>query len=569
MAPSEFPALPIPESNIYDFLFNRPPKPFNNTQVLFRHPTSDRHYTFTSLKRTARSFSAALSTTYDFSKGDVLALFTTNSIDVPAIAFGSLRIGGIVSPANPAYTVPELVFHLRDSSAKVVITTAALLATALAAANAVSLPAERILLIGSEEDGTASLPSGVRNWQDILRLGQPAGKTKEVTVTSQDLAFLVYSSGTTGVPKGVELTHRNIISNTLMVSWAEGENLTQGRQGLKSGRDKILSVLPQYHIYGLQCLIHAGVYMGVEVIVPPAFTLPSFLEVVQRFGISYAYVAPPIVLHLAKNPTVANFDLSSLRFLTSGAAPLTKELIHQVYDRLKIPVKQAYGLSETSPVTHIQLWDDSWKSKIGSVGPSLPGLATRFIDADGKDVPTRSEGELLIRGPTVFRGYHKNDDATTACKTTDGQGEWFKTGDIGFEDDQGNLWITDRVKELIKYKGSQVAPAELEGFLLGHEVVEDVAVLGRWVEDMHSEVPCAFVVLREGVARSEDVGREIVEWLASTTAKSKWLRGGVAFTDEIPKSGSGKILRRVLKEQLMKGSVKFLAEKLHAGEPKL
>lgn len=274
-------------------------------------------------------------------------------------------------------------------------------------------------------------------------------------------------------------------------------------------------------------------------------------------------------MHLAKSPLVSEFDLSSLRFLTSGAAPLTKDLILQVHERLGLPVKQAYGLSETSPVSHVQLWDDSWKSKIGSVGPCLPNLETRFVGTNGEEVPTGIEGELWIRGPTVFRGYHNNAAATKDSKTEDG---WFKTGDIGFEDEGSNMHITDRVKELIKYKGSQVAPAELEGILLGHPGIEDVAVLGRWVESMHTEVPCAFVVLKggatSGVVRSEEQGREIVEWMAERTARTKWLRGGICWVDEIPKSGSGKILRRVLKESLKHPMIRFAAEAL-VGEAKL
>ena len=305
--------------------------------------------------------------------------------------------------------------------------------------------------------------------------------------------------------------------------------------------------------------------MGVEIVVPPAFQLQSFCEIVQEHNITYAYVAPPIVLHLAKSQLVSKYDLSSLRFLTSGAAPLTKDLILQVHERLGLPVKQAYGLSETSPVSHIQLWDDSWKTKIGSVGPTLPNLATRFVGTNDKDVPTGVEGELWIKGPTVFRGYHNNVNATKDSKTDDG---WFKTGDIGFEDEGTNMHITDRVKELIKYKGSQVAPAELEGILLGHPGVEDCAVIGRWVEAMHTEVPCAFVVLKggavsgehSGVVRSEEQGRAIVEWMAERTAKTKWLRGGICWVDEVPKSGSGKILRRVLKQHLKHPMIRFAAE---------
>ena len=248
---------------------------------------------------------------------------------------------------------------------------------------------------------------------------------------------------------------------------------------------------------------------------------------------------------------------------------MTKDLIIQVHERLNLPVKQAYGLSETSPVTHIQGWDDSWKTHIGSVGPCLPNLATKYLDSEDREFTSSKgkEGELCISGPTIFRGYHKNDSATAACKTADGK--WFKTGDVGYEDAEGNMYITDRVKELIKYKGSQVAPAELEGLLLSHPAVEDVAVVGRWVENMHTEVPVAFVVLKKGVRHAgemwakEEVARGLVEWMARKTARSKWLRGGVVWAEEVPKSGSGKILRRVLKEELKVRGLTFYGERLY------
>jgi 4-coumarate--CoA ligase len=275
----------------------------------------------------------------------------------------------------------------------------------------------------------------------------------------------------------------------------------------------------------------------------PAFDLKLFLTTIQKHKVTYIYVAPPVVLHLAKSKIVEEYDLSSIRMMTSGAAPLTKDLILEVHKRLGLKVKQAYGLSETSPVSHMQAWDDSWKTLIGSVGPALPGLECKNMDPEGKEVPKGKEGELWIRGPTVFKGYHNNDSATSECMS-DG---FFKTGDIAIEDKEGNLFITDRVKELIKYKGSQVAPAELEGLLLGHKDVDDVAIIGFHVEEIASEVPMAFVVLKEGRKPEEATAKEIVEWLGERTSKTKLLRGGVVFVDEVPKSASGKILRRVLK----------------------
>jgi len=279
-------------------------------------------------------------------------------------------------------------------------------------------------------------------------------------------------------------------------------------------------------------------------LVMSSFDLKKFCEIIQNHKITYTFVAPPVVLHLAKSPIVSSYDLSSLRMITSGAAPLTKELIHAVHDRLGTEVKQAYGLSETSPVTHMQL---KWDKGLGSNGPALPNQICKFMSPGGHEVPTGQEGELWISGPNVFLGYHNNPEATAACKTPDG---FFKTGDIGYEDEEGNMYITDRVKELIKYKGFQVAPAELEGILASHELVVDVAVIGVEDKERASEIPLACVVLREGVEGSDEVERTIVNWLAQRVASHKRLRGGVVWIDEVPKSASGKILRRVLKEQM-------------------
>jgi len=266
---------------------------------------------------------------------------------------------------------------------------------------------------------------------------------------------------------------------------------------------------------------------------------------VQKHKITQCYVVPPVILGLSKHPIVDKYDLSSLRMMTSAAAPLTKELVQTAYKRLGIPITQAYGLSETSPSTHVQPLE-LWDSTIGSVGRLLPNQTAKYVSGDEKEVSAGQVGELWVKGPHVFAGYWKNKAATSNALTSDG---YFKTGDIGYQDQDGNFYITDRIKELIKYKGFQVPPAELEGVLMSHDKVNDVAVLGVQRDDLATEVPIAYVVPRPGTATDPQLEKEIVDFVASKVANHKRLRGGVKFVDEIPKSAAGKILRRVLRDR--------------------
>jgi 4-coumarate--CoA ligase len=247
---------------------------------------------------------------------------------------------------------------------------------------------------------------------------------------------------------------------------------------------------------------------------------------------------------LAKSPLVSTYDLSSLKVITSAAAPLTKELIFAVNERLGIQVKQAYGLSEASPATHLQ---KRWDIAPGSVGPPLPFQTVLFMNTDLKEVPHGQEGEMWVKGPNVFKGYLNNEKATRESLTDDG---FFKTGDIGYRDQDGNMYITDRVKELIKYKGFQVAPAELEGLLMGNDSVEDVAVVGIHDKERETEIPVACIVPAKGVERSKEVEEGIVKWIEERAAGHKRLRGGVRWVEQIPKSASGKILRKDLRTWL-------------------
>lgn len=275
----------------------------------------------------------------------------------------------------------------------------------------------------------------------------------------------------------------------------------------------------------------------------PKFSIEAFCAIIQAHRITFAYVVPPVVLLLSKHPAVSNYDLSTVRMMNSGAAPLTRELVEALYARLKIPVKQGYGLSETSPTTHTQPWE-RWLSTVGSVGTLLPNQTAKYMSPEEAEVPAGQTGELWIKGPNIFKGYLNNAAMTAEALTPDG---YFRTGDVGHQDADGNFYITDRVKELIKYKGFQVPPAELEGLLLSHPGVADAAVVGVYDKAHATEVPRAYVVLASGVQAGRETEEQIVGWLRERVANHKRLRGGVRFVDEVPKSVSGKILRRVLK----------------------
>lgn len=275
----------------------------------------------------------------------------------------------------------------------------------------------------------------------------------------------------------------------------------------------------------------------------PKFDIEQFCKLVQDEKITFSYVVPPVILLLSKHPIVEKYDLSSIRMMSSGAAPLTKELVDAVHRRTKLKVKQAYGLSETSPTTHAQPWD-RWYTTIGAVGTLVPNITAKYMSPDEKELPCGEVGELWMKGPNIFKGYLNNPEGTKNALTEDG---YFKTGDVGYQDKHGNFYITDRIKELIKYKGFQVPPAELEGILSDNDKIDDVAVIGIYKEQDATEVPRAYIVPKKGVEAGKALEKEIMDWLASKVANHKRLRGGVRFVDEIPKSVSGKILRRVLK----------------------
>ncbi len=477
---------------------------------------SDRTITYGQLAGAIRLVAASLHQR-GFGKGDVFAIYSPN-IPEYAVAFHAVSmIGGVVSTANPLYTPDELAFQLNDSGARYLLTIPMFIDNALQAAGKSKV--EEVFVFGEAEGATP-----------FAALMQSDGQVPQVDIDpEEDLVVLPYSSGTTGLPKGVMLTHYNLVANIIQTDGVE--NISQD--------DRLIGVLPFFHIYGMLVILNASLYHGATVVTMPRFDLEGFLGLIQKHGITRAHLVPPIVLALAKHPVVDQYDLSSLKVILSGAAPLSDELASACAYRLGCVVKQGYGLTETSPVTHVQL-DDPEKLVPGSVGPPIPNTEVRVVSVDtGQDVGPNEQGEIWMRGPQVMKGYLNNPQATAMTIDPDG---FLHTGDIGYVDEDGNFFIVDRVKELIKYKGFQVAPAELEALLLTHPAIADAAVIPVPDEEA-GEVPKAFIVLK-----GEAAGPEIMEWVAARVAPHKKIRQ-LEITDQIPKSLSGKILRRLLVEQ--------------------
>jgi 4-coumarate--CoA ligase len=340
---SPFPDVEIPDVDLWGLMFDRKDRDFSDDKVIYRAIDADRKHTFAEVKSLATLFGEGLRNLWDWQKNDVLALYAPNDIDIPPVIYGSFFAGGVVTPANPGYSADELAYQLENSDAKALVTTKAFLHTALKAAEKVGIPNDRVILVGTEKDETHQC----KHWTSI-RKTSGALRYRRRRARPEDLSFLAYSSGTTGLPKGVMLTHRNIVADLLLVKGAVGN-------WYSSAQDKFLGVLPFFHIYGLTALIHQTLHRGIEMVVMPSFDMEAFLRAIQEHKITFIYVAPPVIVRLSRDKMVDSYDLSSVKMITSGAAPLTKELVDTVYKRLKLKISQAYGLSETSPMTHNQV----------------------------------------------------------------------------------------------------------------------------------------------------------------------------------------------------------------------
>ena len=454
-------------------------------------------------------------------RGDVLALCAPNSPEFAVAYYAALAAGALVTTVNPLAPTGDITRQLTHSGAQWLITTAAL-AQGRAGEAAAAAGVRQAFAFGTASAAGPAIPF---TWLTDL------DHTDCLPVVGpDDDAVLLYSSGTTGLPKGVLLSHRNLVAS-----------LCQTRPVHRVGADDVLlTVLPLYHIYALQVTLSLGLAAGTTVVTVPRFDLEGCCALIQDYGVTRVELVPPIVLALARHPAVTGYDLSGLRLITSAAAPLGAALASECARRLGCRVKQAYGMTELGGATHVV--PDTGGGPASSIGPLLPGVQARVIDcASGLDVGPGEPGEMLIRTPAAMRGYLDNPEATAATVDADG---WLHTGDVVVADREGWFQIVDRVKELIKYKGSQVAPAALEAILLAHPAVADAAVIGR-PDEQAGEIPTAVVVLRQPAADTGPIGLELMAYVADRVAPHEKIRR-VEFVADLPKSPSGKILRRLL-----------------------
>lgn len=509
---SHHPDVTIPPMPFPQFIFQHLPQ--WQERPAFIDGASGRTLTHGQVAGGARLVAASLARR-GLKKGDTFAIVCPNLPEYAVAFYAVVMLGGVVTPANPLYTPEELAFQLNDTGAKYVLTVPPFMPSVSAAAGMARV--EEIFVLGEAQGATP-----------FATLLQSDGQIPDVRINvHEDLVVLPYSSGTSGRPKGVMLTHANMVSV-----------ISQANVGINMGPgDSTLGILPFFHIFGLNVLMNMVVYKGLTCITMPRFDLEQALALVQQHRVTHLFVVPPIALAFAKAPVVANYDLSSLKMILSGAAPLDAAVQQAVAQRLHVSVVQGYGMTETSLAIATV---PEQQPKAGSAGTLLANMEARVIDTiSNRDLGVNEHGEICVRGPNIMKGYLNNPEATRSTIDADG---WLHTGDVGYIDADGHLFIVDRVKELIKYKGMQVAPAELEGLLLTHPAIADAAVIPSPDEEA-GEIPKAFVVLKGAVTPEE-----IMHFVAGHVAPHKRIRQ-VEVVETIPKSLTGKILRRVLVEK--------------------
>ncbi|XP_050272552.1 4-coumarate--CoA ligase CCL1-like [Quercus robur] len=488
-------------------------------------------YTYAEVELISRKVASGLDK-LDIKQGEVIMLLLQNCPEFMFAFLGASHIGAIITTANPFYTPAEVAKQAKAANTKLIITQ--------------GLYVEKVKDFAKENDIKVMCidESPVEGYLHFAELTQAdENEIPAVKINPDDVVALPYSSGTTGLPKGVMLTHRGLVTSVAQQVDGENPNLYFHKD------DVILCVLPLFHIYSLNSVFLCGLRVGAAILIMQKFEIVKLLELVEKFKVSIAPFVPPIVLAIAKSPEVNKYDLSSIRTVMSGAAPMGKELEDAV--RAKLPnakLGQGYGMTEAGPLLSMCLAfaKEPFEVKSGACGTVVRNAEMKIVDPEtGASLPRNQAGEICIRGSQIMKGYVNDPEATK--RTIDNEG-WLHSGDIGYIDDDDELFIVDRLKELIKYKGFQVAPAELEAMLIAHPNISDAAVVPL-KDEAAGEVPVAFVVKSNGSKISEE---DIKQYISRQVVFYKRINR-VFFTDTIPKAPSGKILRKDLKARLAAG----------------
>jgi len=505
---------------IHDILTDASNKYSDKTAII----DGDSTYSFSELENFSSRFSGALKN-LGILKGDRVGILAPNCAEFVIAFHGITKSGGVVTTINSGYREREIAHQVQDSGCKILVVHESLTQIFSEARSLIKTDVKAIVV--TEEHGTEG-----SFWQ-LVNSSEP--HITSGLDTTNDLAALPYSSGTTGLTKGVMLSHSNLVSNVEQLMGLSGG-------ASMNDKDVILVHLPLFHIYGMNVLMNPCIAAGATQVMMGRFDMEEFLSLIETHRVTKLFTVPPVGLGLSQYPGVATRDLTCLEFAMFGAAPLSAELQVKISEVLNCAVIQGYGMTESSPVTNIDFTEPGLM-KAGSIGPAVANTEEKIVDTEDPDKQLGPDevGELMVRGPQVMLGYFNNPQATEETLTNDG---WLHTGDIGKMDEEGYVWVLDRKKELIKYNGFQVPPAELEGLLIEHPEIADAAVIGKPDEES-GEIPKAFVVKTAGSDISEDA---VMSFVASKVSTFKHVRE-VEFIDAIPKNPSGKILRRLLKDQ--------------------
>ncbi|KAL8715190.1 MAG: hypothetical protein Q9220_001148 [cf. Caloplaca sp. 1 TL-2023] len=523
---SPFPDVDIPKTSIFSYLFPDEGS-FTNAPLWIDAKDPTQALSAIDLLQLTKRLGTG-SDKFGIKEGEVILVFTPNHVFLPATYLAIIATGRIFSGANPAFTPNELAYQLKDTGARLLLTHPDFLDTARQAATQVGLPKEQILYF-SEKQSTPS--DGILDWRSILSSESDAEhyqlKQMDGEAATRTIATINYSSGTTGLPKGVCVSHFNFIANIAQTMYIKKSDPT-----FDPPSERWIAC-PK---------------MGIPVYLMKQFNFEDMLWTIQTHKVTRLQIAPPVMVLLGKRPETSRYDLKSLRDITCGAAPLSGELQLEVSRMLNVPIKQGWGMTEATCGGINSA--GSGQANVGSVGSLFPNLRGQLVDDDGHEVPVGQPGELWLQGPNVTLGYWKNEKATKETITPDG---WLKTGDVAVMRNDC-LYIVDRKKELIKVKGFQVAPAELEAVLLENDDIADVAVVGMHIS--HQERPRAYIMLKPD-AKDRVKEEDIHKWIRPRVVPHKYLTGGIAFVEEVPKSASGKILRKILKEWAKRDAAKL------------